>query len=227
MRFSRLSECFGAHRTGYSVHRSLPDVAVARPRGLPMCAFPTSFRRWFILSQAWTLYRDLSGCRRVHRIVRLPSCSAIVASSHEVSRPFSDITRRVGLLPGSTRAPPSAVFLRPSRALSSSSFAALFHAAATHGVIRSSGLFPTTAPLQPRQPVVPSRRFSSFKRRWPRPQGFASCGDPYPRAACCSRPGADALPSFQVVFMVFLQAGLRCLKRATEAALRWEPPIRS
>jgi len=129
---------FGANRTGYSVPRSLHDVPFGRPRGIPARASPRLPRKAVRpLTDFEPSSETPSGAARI-RPDGEPSFRTS-GSSHEVLRPYSELESADRPLhrnesPVPTGRHPSSVFLRPSRASSLLTPAALFHAAAAHGV---------------------------------------------------------------------------------------------
>jgi hypothetical protein len=206
MELPRLSESSSARRTGYSVHRSLLGIGPrekACPRGIPARAVParTTVSRTGFLSQTSAPFRDTLG-RPPHMGPRRRTVASPGSSSHEVLRPSSAQTQRVGTLPRfhPERHPPSA-FLRPLRVLSSPRPAALFHAADALGVLRSPGHLSPAELLRARHPAIPSRRFSFASRRASNrhplgirpdsrrdPQSSANFGHSAPRQRTDERP---------------------------------------
>jgi len=193
---SRLSESFSASRTGYLVHRVLRGVAFARPRGLPTHAFPVRLHGRFILSQAWTSYRDLRGCcHRPGVATGKPALFHVSGSSHEVSRPFSDITGRVGSLPRfhPKRLPPRP-FAGPRGLDPQPASQPCFMLLPLLGFESLLRAFPhrTTPPTSSVSGSLSA--FGPHIRRWRvRPQGLPSCGDPF-RAGSISSD-ARSMPS--------------------------------
>lgn len=89
------------------------------------------------------------------------------------------------------------------------------------GFFRSSGLFPAATPLRPRQPVVPSRRFSSSE------EVAASSGLSVLQRSVLSRGmlqpcGADALSSFSSSSWHSCKPGCSVSRVATEVAVLLE-----
>jgi len=163
-------------------------------------SLPAFLRKRFVLSQASNpLQRPHPGAalRRPGRRTVLWSKS----SSREVSRPYSvlESANRDGASTARSvppERPPSSVFLRPSRVSSSLTPAALFHAAAAHGVLPFRA-FPSAPTLPGSSPGDPLSTFPcSPEGVQPRPQGLLSARSPCsPREYCILRR-TDALMGF-------------------------------
>jgi hypothetical protein len=113
-------------------------------------------------------------------------------------------TTRPGL---PTKRLPTSVFRRPSWASSSLTPAALFHAAAAHGVstLQSFSLRSNSTRLVTwRSPPGVS---SGSRKSWPHPQGFLSERNPCPRWEYCIPLQTDALLGF-IASAAFLRSGL-------------------
>lgn len=136
-----------------------------------LASLPAIVRKRFVLSQTSNpLQRPHPGAalRRRGRRTVLWSKS----SSREVSRPYSvlESANRYGASAARSvppERPPSPVFLRPSRVSSSLTPAALFHAAAAHGVLPFRA-FPANRLYRARRPAIPSRRFPKLPKEFSR-----------------------------------------------------------
>lgn len=126
------------------------------------------------------------------------------------------------MLSGSTRTPSLPGLSQTLKGLILFELAVLFRTAAAPGVFfRSSGLFPAATPLRPRQPVVPSRRFSTSE------EVAASSGLSVLQRSVLSRGmlqpcGADALSSFSSSSWHSCKPGCSVSRVATEVAVLLE-----
>lgn len=159
-------------------------------------------RKRFVLSQTSNpLQRPHPGAalRRPWRRTVIWSKS----SSREVSRPYSvlESANRDGASTARSvppERPPSPVFLRPSRVSSSLTPAALFRAAAAHGVV-SFRAFPCVPTLPDSSSSDPLPTFPCTPEGvQPRPQGLLSARNPCSSQEYCIPRRTDALMGFRL-----------------------------
>jgi hypothetical protein len=196
MRLLCLSECRDASRTGYSVPRSLLGVPFGRHRGVPARACRHLLSKVVRPLTGFSPSSETpSGAAHRHHD-GLPSLERSGLPPMRFLAPPADEARRIGLVRIHPDAFPSPVFRRPSRVSSSSSPAALFHAAAAHGVppFRASPCRSTPPGSSPGDPLSAFLRLP--KESAAPPGGFVRPSVRHPRRECCIPSQTAALLGF-------------------------------